>query len=393
MRFTDPMWQRCGATRGGGPLRRSWESVRFRALAVWVVIAGLLGCSALFAASYPSPQTNACVLKDFTFRSGETLPEVRMHYLTLGSPRRDRSGVVRNAILLLHGTTGSSSQFLRPEFANELFGRGQPLDATRYYIVIPDNIGHGRSSKPSDGLRARFPRYGYHDMIEAQRRLLVEGLKVDHLRLLIGTSMGGMHAWLWGQEHPQFMDGLIPLASLPVQVSGRNRVWRKIIIDSIRNAPDWQEGNYEVQPRSLSTAVQMLYFMGSNPVLRWQEAPTLAQTDAVLSGYVTTNTARMDANDVLYAVEASHDYDPEPGLAKIRAPLLAINFADDLINPPELGILESQIRRVPRGRAILVPYSKVTRGHGTHTTATVWKKPLQRFLRQTERKYEFPPSP
>ena len=337
-----------------------------------------------WAAGYPAPVEGDYVIQDFRFRSGESLPEVRMHYRVLGQPQRDAQGVVRNAVLVLHGTTGTGAQFLRAEFAGELFGAGQFLDAARYYLILPDNVGHGRSSKPSDGLHARFPRYGYLDMIEAQYRLLAEGLGVNHLRLVIGTSMGGMHTWLWGEIHPDFMDALLPLASLPTQISGRNRAWRRVVIDAIRNAPDWHDGEYQSQPHGLRIAAEMLYFMGSNSTRRRNEAQTLEQTDLVLNKYVADVMARLDATDVLYAFEASRDYDPGPGLETIKAPLVAINFADDLINPPELGILESQIKRVKYGKAILVPESDKTNGHGTHTLASVWKDQLAALLKQSQ---------
>jgi homoserine O-acetyltransferase/O-succinyltransferase len=343
----------------------------------------LASAVSLWAADYPAPVEGDYVVRDFQFSSGEKLPELRMHYRTLGQPVSDKNGIVRNAVLILHGTTGSSTQFLRPEFAGELFGKGQLLDATRYFIVIPDNLGHGQSSKPSDGLCAKFPRYGYRDMIEAQRRLLADGLGVNHLRLVMGTSMGGMHAWLWGQTHPEFMDALMPLASLPTQISGRNRVWRRLIIDAIRTDPEWQDGNYEKTPRGLRVALEMSWLMGNNPVQRLKEAPTLAKADEVLERYLADRLPRVDANDYLYAFEASHDYDPGPGLEKIKAPLLAINFADDLINPPELGVLEREIKRVKHGMAILIPLSEQTRGHGTHTLAPIWKKHLAKFLKQT----------
>lgn len=292
--------------------------------------------------------------------------------------------MVRNAVLILHGTTGHGSNFLRPEFAGELFGKGQLLDAERYYLVLPDGIGHGKSSKPSDGLHARFPHYGYRDMIEAQYQLLSEGLKVNHLRLVMGTSMGGMHTWLWGEMHPDFMDALMPLASLPTQISGRNRVWRRTIIDDIRTDPDWQDGEYKTQPHGLRLAAEMLFFMGNNPIQRQKEAPTLADADKVLDRYLNSATKSMDANNVLYALEASRDYDPGPDLEEIQAPLLAINFADDLINPPELGILEREIKRVKHGKAIIMPASERTRGHGTHTLAYIWKNQFARFLKKTE---------
>lgn len=336
------------------------------------------------AADYPAPVEGDFILKDFQFRSGESLPELRIHYRTVGTPRRDAAGVVRNAVLITHGTTGSGAQFIRREFAGELFGPGQPLDAAKYFIVLPDGIGHGRSSKPSDGLHARFPHYGYLDMIEAQRRLLADGLGVGHLRLVMGTSMGGMHTWLWGQVHPDLMDALLPLASLPVQIAGRNRAWRRLAIDAIRHDPAWQGGEYRQQPQSLRTGAEMLYLMSSNPVRRQAETPTRAQTDAALDAFVANYFKTGDANDYLYALEASADYDPNPGLEKITAPLLAINTADDLINPPELGILEREIKRVARGRAVVIPLSDKTAGHGSHTLAALWKDELVKLLAESE---------
>ena len=340
------------------------------------------------AADYPTPTEGEFTIQNFKFTSGETLPELRLHYRTLGKPEKDVQGKTTNAVLIMHGTTGSGAQFIRPEFAGELFGRGQPLDAAKYFVVLPDGIGHGKSSKPSDGMHAKFPRYGYLDMVEADYRLLTEGLGVNHARLVMGTSMGGMHTWLWGELHPDFMDALMPLASLPTQISGRNRGWRRIVIDAIRNDPAWNGGEYPAaagQPQSLRTAAQILWFMSSNPVLRQKEAPTLAKTDEVLDKFVEQIVNADDANDVLYAVEASHDYDPGTNLQKIRAPLLAINSADDLINPPELGILESEIKRVPNGRAIVIPMSEKTRGHGSHTIAMLWKDQLLELLKETEK--------
>jgi homoserine O-acetyltransferase len=350
------------------------------------VMAGMATLGTTRAAEYPRPIEGDVVLRDFKFRSGESLPELRMHYRALGKPQRDAAGVVRNAVLIMHGTGGSGASLMRPMFSEELFGAGQPLDATKYFIVLPDGIGCGKSSKPSDGLRAKFPRFGYLDMVEAGYRMLTEGLGVNHLRLVMGTSMGGMHTWLWGEEHPEFMDALLPLASLPTQISGRNRAWRRISIDAIRNDPAWQDGNYTAQPPGLRTAAGMSFFMGFNPVLRYAAAPTLADADRVFDTAVAETLKTADANDTLYGLEASRDYDPGPKLEKIRAPLLAINFADDLINPPELGILEREIKRVPRGRAIVVPFGPDTQGHQSHTYAKLWKHELVKLLAETERK-------
>jgi len=352
---------------------------------IFALLLSILDTSFALATDYPAPMESDYTIRDFKFASGETLPELRLHYRTLGKPEKDAQGKTTNAVLIMHGTTGSGAQFIRPEFAAELFGKDQPLDATKFFIVLPDGIGHGKSSKPSDGMHAKFPRYGYLDMVEAQYRFLTEGLDVNHARLVMGTSMGGMHTWLWGELHADFMDALMPLASLPTQSSGRNRAWRRIVIDAIRNDPDWRGGDYEKQPPSLRTAAEMLWFMSSNPILRQKEAPTLAKTDEVLDKFVDGIVKADDANDVLYALEASRDYDPGPNLPKIRAPLLAINSADDLINPPELGILEREIKRVPRGRAIVIPLSGETRGHGSHTIAALWKDQLVNLLEETEK--------
>ena len=355
-----------------------------RIIRIFVILSSLLVASVASAAEYPAPTEGDFAIRDFKFRSGETLPELRLHYRTLGTPQKDAQGKTTNAVLIMHGTTGSGAQFVRPEFAGELFGKDQPLDAAKFFIVLPDGIGHGKSTKPSDGMHAKFPRYGYFDMLEADYRLVTEGLGVNHARLVMGTSMGGMHTWLWGELYPDFMDALMPLASLPTQISGRNRAWRRIVIDAIRNDRAWESGEYKTQPPSLRTAAEMLWFMSSNPVLRQKDAPSLAKTDEVLDKFVEQIVKTDDANDVLYALEASHDYDPGPNLEKIRAPLLAINSADDLINPPELGILEHEIKRVPKGRAVVIPLSDKTRGHGSHTIAALWKDELTQLLKEGE---------
>src|SRR5712691_6500370 len=272
----------------------------------------------LAAADYPTPTEDDYTIHNFKFASGETLPELRIHYRTLGKIDKDAQGKTRNAVLIMHGTTGSGAQFIRPEFAGELFGKDQPLDATKFLIVLPDGIGHGKSSRPSDGLHAKFPHYGYIDMVVAQYRLLTEGLGVNHARLVMGTSMGGMHTWLWGEIHPDFMAALMPLATLPTQISGRNRAWRHTIIDAIRNDPAWSSGDYKAQPPSLRTAAEMLWFMSSNPVIRQNEAPTLHEADDKIDEFVADYMKSADTNDVLYALEASHDYDHGPDLEKIQ---------------------------------------------------------------------------
>ena len=291
---------------------------------------------------------------------------------------------MRNAVLVLHGTGGSGEAFLREQFAGVLFGPGQLLDATRHYIILPDGIGHGGSGKPSDGLRARFPGYTYDDMVRAHYRLLAEGLGVNHLKLVMGTSMGGMQTWVWGYTYPDFMDALLPLACLPVEIAGRNRMLRKMIIDSIKDDPAWQGGNYRAQPPGLVSAIHSLLVMVSSP-LQWQkEAPTHEAAEAMLADMINTYAARFDANDMVYQFDASRHYNPAPHLEKISAPLLAINFADDQVNPPELGILEREIKRVKQGRCVLMPISDQTRGHGTHSLPALWQHHLADLLAEIE---------
>jgi homoserine O-acetyltransferase len=336
------------------------------------------------AANYPTPTEADFVIRDFRFKNGESLPELKLHYRTIGEPQKDGDGRVRNAVLVLHGTTGSGASLLRESFADALFGPGKLLDAARYFMVLPDGIGHGQSSKPSDGLHARFPHYNYDDMVLAQHRLLTEKLGVNHLRLVIGTSMGGMHTWVWGETYPDFMDALMPLASLPVEIAGRNRMWRRMAMDAISNDPDWNNGEYVKQPRGLETAAYLMTIMGSAPLQMQKQAPTRDAADKLLVETVQSRLKNADANDFLYALDASRDYDPAPGLEKIRAPLTAINSADDEINPPELGILEREVRRVPKGRFVLIPINDATRGHGTHSIAEVWKEYLAELLQISE---------
>lgn len=329
----------------------------------------------------PATTEGDFVVKNFQFRSGESLPELRLHYTTLGKAARDAEGRVRNAVLILHGTGGTGQQFLSPIFAGELFGPGQLLDATRYYIVLPDGIGHGKSSKPSDGLHAHFPQYDYDDMVAAQHRLLTEGLGVNHLRLVMGTSMGCMHSFVWGETFPGFMDALMPLACLPIQIAGRNRIWRKMVMDAIRNDPEWKSGEYSAEPRqALRTALDLLLIAGSAPLYMQKSYPTRDAADQGLDDYFKARLAALDANDLLYAVNASRNYDPSPQLETITAPVMYINSADDFINPPELGIAEREIKKVKNGRFVLLPITAETRGHGTHTRASVWKQYLDELL-------------
>jgi len=333
--------------------------------------------------TWPAPAEGDFAIGKFRFASGETLPELHVHYRTLGSLHRDRRGHADNAVLIMHGTGGAGTQFLNNRFAGELFGPGQPLDASKFYIVLIDDIGHGKSSKPSDGLHAGFPHYAYDDMLVAEHGVLVDKLKIDHLRLVMGTSMGGMHTWLWGEKYPDMMDALMPLASLPVQISGRNRMMRRMILDAIRTDPEWSNGEYARQPSGLIAALDILLIMGSSP-LQWQkEAPDRDSADKFLEARIATLMKDVDANDFLYQIDSSRDYNPQPDLGRIKAPLLAVNSADDQINPPELGILEREIRNVPHGRAVIIPISDATHGHGTHTWAAVWKDQLVELLRES----------
>ncbi|HEX3848438.1 MAG TPA: alpha/beta fold hydrolase [Steroidobacteraceae bacterium] len=360
-----------------------------------ISMAFLLGCGIARAdipPSSPPPAEGDYVIRDFHFASGESLPELRMHYLAIGKPKRDAHGRVVNAVLLLHGTGGSGRSLLNDRFAGVLFGKGQLLDGNRYYLILPDGIGHGNSSKPSDGLHARFPQYDYQDMVAAQHALLVDGLKVDHLRLVLGTSMGCMHTFMWGETFPDFVDALMPLACLPVQIAGRNRLWRNLLMQAIRQDPDWQSGEYKTEPlRALRTAAGLLLMAGSAPIQMQMTLPTRDTADEFLKTYMDRQLNELDANDLLYAVNASRDYDPSAGLEKIRAPLVHINSADDFINPPELGIAEREIKRVPNGRFILIPASDQTHGHGTHTWAAVWQQYLAQLLAASQPAAATPP--
>jgi len=337
------------------------------------------------AASQPAPVEGDFTAPAFALTSGRSLPELRMHYRTLGQPRRDADGRIGNAILLLHGTGGTGAQFLSPQFAGELFGPGQPLDIARYYIIMPDNLGHGGSSKPSDGQRARFPEYGYADMVEAQRRLLVDGLGVDRVRLMLGTSMGCMHIFVWAEAHPDFADALMPMACQPTAIVGRNRLWRTMLKDAIRSDPTWAGGDYTAQPvEGLRTAVDLLLLAGSAPMAMQQDLETPAAVDEWLSQQQARRLPALDANDLWYQVNASFDYDPSAGLERITAPTTWINSADDFINPPELGLAERFLPRIAGVRYRLVPNSVGGKGHGTHTWAVFWKDDLVALLARSE---------
>ena len=336
---------------------------------------------AVFVALAAQGTQSDFIAREFKFASGETLPRLTLHYTVLGQPRRDRRGVVRNAVLVLHGTGGTGRAFLAPTFAGVLFGPGQLLDTARYYVVLPDGIGHGGSSKPSDGLRAKFPRFTYDDMVESQHLLLTEGLGVTHLRLVMGTSMGCMHSWVWGYTYPDFMDGLVPLACAPAQIAGLNRIRRKMIIDDIRLDPAWNGGDYASQPvAGLKAALQQLYLMSAAPLVQLRQAPTRDGADSLIVAWMGARLRATDANDMLYQFEASRDYDPSSRLERVTAPVLAINSADDLVNPPELGIVERLMPGVSKGRFVLLPISPDTRGHGTHSLPAVWGGFLKDFL-------------
>lgn len=323
------------------------------------------------------------VLKDFSFATGEKLPEIRMHYTTLGTPQRDAKGQISNAVMILHGTGGTGKQFFQPQFASELFGPGQLLDARKYYIILPDNLGHGASSKPSDGLRMKFPRYDYTDMIAAQHRMLTEKLGVTRLKLILGTSMGCMHAFMWGETWPDFAERLAPFACLPVEIAGQNRMWRTLSIDAIKADPMWQDGNYTDPPAAgLRTAASLVLIAGANPYALQAQYSTRAAAESYKDEAFARAYGRNDANDSIYQLDASRTYNPWPDLEKIRVPLLWINSADDFINPPAYGITEKAVARMKTARFILIPASAETKGHGTHTWAKFWKDDLAKLMAQ-----------
>jgi homoserine O-acetyltransferase len=348
-----------------------------------VALMSLAAAPAAVAADFPAPVEGDFVARDFRFGSGETLPALSLHYRTIGTPQRDASGVVRNAVLILHGTGGTGAAFLSQTFGGELFGAGQVLDAARYFIILPDGIGHGKSSKPSDGMHARFPKYTYDDMVRAQHTMLVDGLKVNHLRLVLGTSMGAMQSWVWGETYPDFVDGLVPLASAPTQIAGRNRVMRTMIMDSITRDPAYKNGDYTEQPHAgMVGAVNLLMMMTSSPIGWHKSGPTRDAADKWYEDQLKSRIAANDANDMLYQFNASRDYDPSAQLERITAHLLAINSADDVVNPPELGIMEKLMPRVAHGRYLLLPTTDRTRGHGTHSLPAIWGTYLADFMKE-----------
>ncbi len=347
------------------------------------------GVAALLAAGFvchaqPTPREGDFIVPEFSFPDGSHLEELKLHYRTLGRPVTDAAGHVKNAVLILHGTGGRGKQFLSEQFADVLFQTGQPLDAGTHFLILPDDIGHGGSSKPSDGMRMKFPHYGYADMVHAEHALVHDGLHVDHLLLVMGTSMGCMHSFLWGEMYPEEMDALMPLACLPVAISGRNRMWRRAAMDAIEKDPMWRGGDYGAQPAGLRAAMSIELIAVSSP-LQWQKlAPDGPSADRAYEKMLDARVGGVDANDLLYQLDSSRDYNPEPDLGKIQAALTLVNSADDFVNPPELGIAPRLVQRVRRGRFVLVPISDETRGHGTHTRAIVWKQYLVELLKRAK---------
>ena len=358
----------------------------------------------LLAASYATAQTMSMntpaptptytgvpgdyTVNDFHFGTGETLPALKLHYLTLGTPHRDKAGQVDNAVLLLHGTGGDAHTLFNPVFSTVLFGPGQPLDITKFFLIFPDDIGQGESSKPSDGLRMKFPQYDYDDMVRSQHQMLLEGLHVDHLRLILGTSMGCMQSFVWGETYPDFSDALMPLACNAVPLAGRNRMTRYMAIENIKRDPAWQGGNYTTEPiEGLRAANEMLLIMGSAPLQMQKLYPTREQAEAYVDKYLDRAVAATDANNLIYYVNSSRNYDPSHHLDRITVPVMWINSADDFINPPELGLAEQQVKQMPHAKFVMIPISDATRGHGTHTQAAIWKDYLVELLKESEPKH------
>lgn len=350
-----------------------------RLVQAMTLVATLLAPTVAGAAEYPAPRQGQWVARDFKFHTGETMSELRLAYTTIGEPTGE-------PVLLLHGTGGSASSFLTPVYAGEMFGEGQPLDARKYFIIIPDSVGHGRSSKPSDGLRTKFPKYNYEDMVDAQYRLLTEGLGIKHVRTVTGNSMGGMHAWIWGVKYPTYMDALIPMASQPTEMSARNWMLRRLMLETVRSDPDYNGGNYTSQPKATKLANIFYSVATSGGTLAWQNmAPTRDRADRLVDDRLKAPFAT-DANDFLYQWESSGDYNPAPGLEKLEAPVLLINAADDERNPPETGLTDAALKRIKSAKLLLIPASKDTRGHGTTGNAKMWKAQFQDFLQAAPRK-------
>jgi homoserine O-acetyltransferase len=370
------------------PFRARCQPERFmrHRLLFAALLATLRSLASAQEPSHWPTQDGVFVIPNFRFGTGETLPQLRLHYLTLGKLHRDNSGRTDNVVLLLHGTGGDAHSLLNPVFSDVLFGPGQPLDITRYFIILPDDIGHGASSKPSDALHAHFPQYDYDDMVKSQHAMLTEGLKVDHLRLILGTSMGCMQSFVWGETFPGFADALAPFACLPTQIAGRNRMMRYMAVQAIEQDPQWMGGDYMTQPvEGLRTANELTLIMGSSPLQMQKQAPTRAAAESYVDGYLKNRLAATDANDLIYQFQASRNYDPSAHLDRITVPVLYINSADDYINPPELGIAETLSKKIPHCRFVLIPISDATRGHGTHTVAAVWKDYLVQLLKDSQR--------
>jgi homoserine O-acetyltransferase len=355
------------------------KTMRIRAGAAAAAFLILRSLAAL-AETYPNQQEADLTITEFRLADGETLSDAKLHYTTLGTARRDAQGEITNAVLLLHGTTGTGKNFLAPSLADELFGKGQPLDAAKYFIILPDGFGRGGSSKPSDGLKGHFPHYGYRDVVEGQHRIVTEGLGIKHLKLVLGTSMGGMQCWMWGETYPDMMDALMPIAAQPVPIAGRNMLWRRLLIEAIRTDPNWHDGDYTTPPTSYTHFVEIAAIMQQSALSLQKDAPTRAAANDYYDKAIGL-AAKNDANDLLYWFESSADYDPSADLEKIKAKVLAVNFGDDLLNPPELGVMEAAMKRLKHGRFVLVPGSDKTRGHATLAVASIWGKYVKDALK------------
>ena len=345
----------------------------------------LAAASGAAAQSVPPAERHDFIVKDFRFQNGESLPEVRIHYRTIGTPVRDAGGKITNAVMVLHGSSGDAGQVLAASFSEPLLSKGGPLDAARYFLIFPDNLGNGRSTRPSEGLRAKFPKYGYHDMVTLQHRLVTEGLGIDRLKLIIGISMGGMHAWMWGTRYPDAVDGLIPIAAMPVAIQGRNLLWRRILSQAIRKDPEWNNGNYEKQPQGFLSIMPMFDMLVQSPVRLGESITSYEKADAHLADVLDETLEEDDANNILYRFEASSDFNPEPELGRIRASVLTILFEDDELNPVNLGTMERVMPKVKTGRMVVIPAGKDTEGHRTQVKASVWREHVQRFMRSLDK--------